>query len=126
MAGKDASEIFIGEDFPLEEPPSGYDKKIQFTSAAREFIQFREMDLRFGALPEIYDIIFLQYVLLHYSEAGRRIVLTHIRNSCLEGALLVCDSGSPQEYWAHNIPDFGFERIGGYSDSIFKAVARSR
>lgn len=124
VVGRKASAEIFTEDF-LPEESFPYDKEIQFTLEAKRFIRFQEADLRFGALPEVYDIIFLQNVLRHYSKEGRSVVLTHTRNSCIEGALLVCEFDDPQEYWVRDIPEFDFERIGSWGN-IFKAVARSR
>ncbi len=101
-------EIFSIENMPKEEASFEDEKRAVFSDEAKTFIRFRESDILTGALPEKYDIIFLQNVLLHFSPLGRILALSHLRESCTKGALLVSEPYILNSYGAYQgvIPGF--------------------
>jgi chemotaxis methyl-accepting protein methylase len=113
------------EQLPMKQPEEAYylrtvsENKTKFvlTDEARDCVQFEEWDVRFAPLPQHSDILLLFHVFMHYSEAGRGVVLRNVRASLEKGGLLLCEppdpwyeSGwGPYDHWMADLLSFGFE-----------------
>ncbi len=93
-------------------------KNIKLSKEVKEKINFKVHDILYSPLPEKYDAIFLQYVLMDYSENDREKILSNINESMKEKSFLICESvfwGKDHEFaeyseWMKDIERLGFEK----------------